>query len=309
MLYYISNVNSGGTDRIHCKEGDTLVTAKGCGVVAALAEIYPQLYLPLGDTEQYAGIVRRGEIPEIKDLSGFRTDALDAAEIGVTPAGSVQIVKLTHREDFERFYQIMGFKCQPEPIPAQTGAVILDGVINWTRIRIHQAEFLAAEPDGNWSEEFRRFTSVKANYLDALIILSSGDYSGIPAERFGYPQEEWHRLSYEIRKAHELTHFLCRRNYHDQISAIWDELVADAVGIVAALGRFDRSMEEVFLGVTPGGYTGGRLETYTDTPGELSPRICDVLREFEALYAENPGIEPFAFAELLEKRQSVLWAE
>ena len=283
-----------------------MVTAKGGGVVAALADIYPQLYLQLGDTEQYAAIVRRGEMPAVKDLSGFLTDALDEAEIGVTPAGSVQIVKLTHREDFERFYQIMGFKCKPEPIPPQTGAVILDGVINWTRIHARQEEFLAADPNGNWSEEFRRFTSVKSNYLDALVILSSGDYSGVPAERFGYSREEWRRLSYEIRKAHELTHFLCRRKYHEQINAVWDELVADAVGIVSALGRFDRGMEEVFLGVSPDGYTGGRLETYTDTPGELAPRICDVLREFESLC--QPGTEPFAFAELLEQKQAVLWA-
>ena len=287
------------------KEGGALVTANGCGVVAALAEIYPQLYLQLGDAEQYAAVVRRGEIPAVKDLSGFRTDELDAAEVGVTPAGSVQIVKLTHRSDFERFYQIMGYKCQPEPIPPQTGAVILDGVINWTRIRAHQAEFLAADPAGNWSEEFRQFTSVKSNYLDALVILSSGDYSGVPAERFGYAQDEWRRLSYEIRKAHELTHFLCRRKYHEQINAIWDELVADAVGIVSALGRFDRGMEEVFLGVTPDGYTGGRLETYTDSPGELSTRICEVLGKFETLY--QPGTEPFAFAELLEEQQAVLW--
>ncbi len=286
-----------------------MVEMTGMGVVASLAEVYPQLYLRLGDTEQYADVVRRGMIPEVRDVSHFQTDVLDEASVGVTSAGSVQIVQLTHRADFELFYQLMGFKCVPTAIPPQTGAVILDGVINWTKIRAHQAEFLSEEPDGNWSEEFQKFTSVKSNYLDALILLSSGNYSNVPAEQFGYSQEEWLRISYEIRKAHELTHFLCRRKYPEQKNAVWDELVADAVGIVSALGRFDPAMESVFLGVSSDGYIGGRLETYTETPEMLTPRICSVLQEFEKLYHANTVTDPFVFAELLESGQASLWGE
>lgn len=47
-----------------------------------------------------------------------------------------------------------------------------------------------------------------------------------------------------------------------------------------------RDLEELFLGITDGKYTGGRLENYTAEGtdlDELSAHIDTVLREFEAM--------------------------
>ena len=41
----------------------------------------------------------------------------------------------------------------------------------------------------------------------------------------------------------------------DQIDIVWDEIVADAAGIVAAFGMFDAQMEEKFLGIDRDTYT------------------------------------------------------
>ena len=68
----------------------------------------------------------------------------------------------------------------------------------------------------------------------------------------------------DIRKYHECTHFVCRRLYREKKDPVWDELVADAVGLYAAFGKYDISLAELFLGIKDGRYTGGRLENYLD---------------------------------------------
>ena len=61
--------------------------------------------------------------------------------------------------------------------------------------------------------EFRRFTSVKENYLDMLAVLSRGPYSHVDASAAGCSEDEWLTLSDTIRKYHELTHVICRKQY------------------------------------------------------------------------------------------------
>lgn len=236
-------------------------------VLAPVAEIYPQLYLTPGEegAKLFQGVVRRGEDAPAHSLDHFRGSPRDEVTTETTPAGDVMVITLGDRQDFELFLQIMANRCVPEEIPATQGASILDGVINWPKIRRHRVEYLAA--GGNplaWGEEFKRFTSDARNYRDALIILSTGPYSAVRSEETGLPEEEWLAASWRIRKAHECTHFICRRLFRDKINAVWDELVADAVGLYAAFGRYDLALAERFLGVSPDGYTGGRLENYAN---------------------------------------------
>lgn len=54
----------------------------------------------------------------------------------------------------------------------------------------------------------------------------------------------WIRASDDIRKYHELTHFVCRRLYPDLIDKVRDELIADAVGICAAFGEYRRDLKD-----------------------------------------------------------------
>ena len=41
-----------------------------------------------------------------------------------------------------------------------------------------------------WNAEFKDFTSHRENFKDALIVLSVGAYSGIPALRLGFTDKE-----------------------------------------------------------------------------------------------------------------------
>ncbi|MBQ4482873.1 MAG: hypothetical protein II966_06530, partial [Lachnospiraceae bacterium] len=231
-------------------------------VIATLADTYRQLYVAPGPgaKEKYLAIVEKGHEPETRDLSHFITSEKDSILTVQTLVGEVTVITLGNREDFVTFLQIMANRCEPVDIPDTQGASIIDGVINRRKIEQHMEGLSGPE----YNEEFRRFTADKRNFKDALIVLSTGPYSAIPAGRIGACDAEWITLSQKIRKYHECTHFICRRLYPDKKDAVWDELVADAVGIVAAFGKFDADMEKLFLGIEGDTYTGGRLENYAD---------------------------------------------
>ena len=287
------------------------LSLRGREVLPALAELYPQLYLTPGEegAELYKSVVLSGEDAPAHSLEHFLGSEEDSCLAEDTPAGKAAVITLRQRADFELFLQIMANRCQKVSIPRTQGAAILDGVINWTRIRSHKEEFLRADgPDADWGEEFRRFTSRGSNFKDALIVLSVGPYSAIPAKRAGFSEEDWLSASHIIRKTHECTHFLCRRLFPDKKDAVWDELVADAAGIYAALGRYDRTLAELFLGVDGKGYTGGRLENYVDGPEDrterldaLAVKVHRTLCRFEGIIASLGEVSPYEAAIRLEE--------
>ena len=262
-------------------------------ILEQLAADYPQLYLnPDIDTQEaYRRVVLRGEEPEAKSLAHYRGDPADREEVMETPAGSVRVVTLGNRQDFElALRSLMAAKDGPlTPIPASQGAAMLT-VFNWPRIHAHLALF----PEEERAAEFKRFTAVRENYIDMLVVLSRGPYSGVPASAVGCTEDEWLALSDTIRRYHELTHVICRKLYPGDIAPIRDELVADAVGLYAACGRVDPEMEKRFLGIRDGRYTGGRLDNYTDAPEKLAAPVCAALERIRVLVDANPDAEPFA---------------
>ena len=311
--------------------------------VGTLAEIYPQLYLDPDKfgIDDYKKTVLRGERPDVRDLSHFASDPRDTLEHVKTPAGEVLVLTLYNRHDFEIFVRcMMAAKEGPKrPVPASMGASTLVA-FNWPRINAHKEAFMRKQREAgvlfpDWAAEFKRFREVKENYTDTFIVLSHGPYSNVSADdvnkalkdelmrdcgRFGdeaarkaalFSEEEWIEKSDSIRKYHELTHFVCRRLYPDKIDAVWDELVADAAGIYAAFGRYHRRLEELFLGITDGRYTGGRLENYLKDGEDikaLAYRISEVLREFEKLSENAAEADIFDHMLMLEDKQEELWS-
>lgn len=271
-------------------------------ILAALASDYPLLYLnpDVDAQETYRRVVLRGEEPEAKSLAHYTGDAHDRMETVDTPAGPVRVVTLGNRQDFELVMRgLMAAKNGPKaPIPESQGAAMLT-VFNWSRIHTHLARF----PEKEQSAEFKRFTSVKENYLDRLVVLSRGPYSDVSAETFGCAEDEWLALSDTIRRYHELTHVICRWLYPDDIDPIRDELIADAVGLYAAYGRFDPETEKLFLGIRDGQYVGGRLENYTDEPEKLACRVSKQLERIKSIVDAHTGAEPFALIPSLMKAE------
>ena len=242
--------------------------------IEKLAQRYPQLLLPIREgerqTEEYQNAVLGG-----KPLEG-EPDFVCPEEIELsvcdTPAGRAETVYFGRREDFVHAYRALAYRCEPADIPDSVGAGYIGGLINWKKIRDHRDEYLAAGGE-DWEEEFGRFTSERRNYRDSLILLSGGDYSNLSAESVGLPADEWTRKSLAIRKYHELTHFVCRALYPDNVDALRDEVIADAIGLTAAFRRYDTALAARFLGVEGDGFReGGRLSHYVKD-GELSAAV------------------------------------
>ena len=272
------------------------------GVIAALAAEYPQLSLnpDVDAQETYRRVVLRGGEPETRSLAHYRGSEFDRLETVDTPAGPVRVVTLGDRRDFELAVRdLMAAKNGPlAPIPESQGAAMLT-VFNWPRIRAHLADFPAEEQ----AAEFRRFTAVKENYLDMLVVLSRGPYSGVSATAMGLTESEWLADSDTIRRYHELTHVICRRSYPEDVDPVRDELIADAVGLYAAYGRFDPEMEALFLGVKDGRCVGGRLENYADDPAKLAGQVGTALDRIKQVIDALSGAEPFALIGALIKRE------
>ena len=261
-------------------------------VLERLAADYPQLYLnPDTDSQEaYRRVVLRGEEPERKSLTHYRGDPADREELTKTPVGSVRVVTLGNRKDFElALRSLMAAKDGPlTPIPASQGAAMLT-VFNWPRIHAH----LALYPEEERAAEFKRFTAVRENYADMLVLLSRGPYSHVDAAAVGETEAAWLEHSDTIRRYHELTHVICRRLCPGDVAPIRDELVADAVGLYAAYGCFDPETEKLFLGIRDGRYVGGRLGNYTDAPESLTEAVCDALERVRATIDNQTETEPF----------------
>ena len=262
-------------------------------VLEHLAADYLQLYLnPDTDSQEaYRRVVLRGETPQTKSLAHYRGDRADRDEIADTPAGCVRVVTLGNRQDFElALRSLMAAKDGPlTPIPESQGAAMLT-VFNWPRIHAH----LALYPEEERAAEFKRFTAVRENYVDMLVLLSRGPYSHVDAAAVGETEAAWLEHSDTIRRYHELTHVICRSIYPGDVAPIRDELVADAVGLYAAYGCFDPETEKLFLGIRDGRYVGGRLGNYTDIPEALTGAVCAALERIRAMREAEEGTEPFS---------------
>ncbi|MDO5440363.1 MAG: hypothetical protein Q4F12_02365 [Erysipelotrichaceae bacterium] len=240
---------------------------------------YPQILMPIKkgikDSEEYKNVVLRGEDCPYKDT--FSRNPLDKLESVITPVGEVEVLSLIDRDDFIHAVRALGNKCEPVDVPDSTGAVAIFGLNNWEKVR-----------------------AGKDNYKDSFIILSSGNYSNVTCDMvneitnndYSLTKDSWRDKSITIRKYHELTHFVMRKKYPEDIKAIRDELIADSVGIISAFGKLDERLLKLFLGVESDTYRkGGRLENYEGGSIEHIPDIIKQIDHLKELFNDNNDID------------------
>jgi hypothetical protein len=138
-----------------------------------------------------------------------------------------------------------------------------------------------------------------------MILLSDGPYSAVPASHTPYSQEEWRSISRQIRKYHELTHFICRRQFPEKKHPLWDEILADCMGLLFATGKYDLTLAQAFLGIQNGVYIGGRLENYLDAPvdAQTTAWVTNVMQTLSRRCEteQKAGNAGFALLEILER--------
>lgn len=252
--------------------------------VSNLSKQYPQLLIPITEnarqTALYRDAVMRGQpICREPDFIGSSEDSYTVEK---TPVGEIGILCFGNRQDFEHALCSLAYRCEPREIPASVGAYYIGGLPNWEKIHKHKQEYL--ESGGvDWNGEFRRFTAEKANYTDSLILLSTGYYSNIQPDEIGLSPEDWKTKSLEIRKHHELTHFIYRKSYPGDIDVIRDEVLADYIGIKQAFGTYIREYAELFLGIKGGEVRRGARILHYVSEDELIAAIRKACFWMEAL--------------------------
>jgi hypothetical protein len=275
-------------------------------VFTALRRHFIQLRFPIragiSDEDGYRQATRRG-IFEAADA--YASEALSLERPGLlqlsihpTIAGHVPLLIVGHRGDFVRLVQAFSERNEPKAVLDSMGACIVKGLNNWSRIHERRAEWMRAnggDADG-WAAEFQRLIPQKELYQDGFIILSRGPYSAIPARDVGMDEAEWLERSLAIRREHELTHYFTLRAFKTIRNNVFDELIADFVGLARAFGAYRADLALRFLGLEayPEFRAGGRLEVYRGKP-PLSDEAWAVARTLAVHGARN--LETLANAE------------
>lgn len=244
-----------------------------------LAKTYPQIVIPIKEgiskTEEYKDIALRGK--ESKYPITFSLSELDSFETVKTKMGDVNIITMYKREDFIHMVRCLGNKCEPVIVPDSTGAMAIFGLNNWDKVR-----------------------QGLDDYKDSIIVLSSGNYSNVSCDdvkkvsagEINLTIDEWTNKSIIIRKYHEITHFVMRKEYPNDIKAIRDELIADMIGLKAAFGYYDQRLAKLFLGIENKEYRkGGRLENYCDNYLEEIPSILKMIDNLSKISNNHQNYE------------------
>jgi len=290
--------------------------ARSGGVLPALQKRIVQLEFPveegISQTEDYRAATRRGEFPSAGSTRPLVLRHPERITLFVHPtvAGSVPIVVAGDRADFETLVQACASRNEPEVVPDSMGACIVTGLNNWDRVHRHREEWSKDRPDASeddWSAEFRRMIPQKALYQDRFIILSSGPYSGVPAESVGADPDAWREKSLRIRLEHECTHYFTYRLLGSMRNNLIDEIMADFAGLVLNFGTYRSDLALRFLGLEdyPKYRQGGRMQNYLGKP-PLSVEGFEILKKL--VFAAIGNLQRFDDAQPDRAKERVAFA-
>jgi hypothetical protein len=253
--------------------------ARADGVFSCLKQRLVQFHFPIqagiSASADYQAATKRGHRPdELHSATGLALaePALLQLEVCATPAGRIPVLFTPVRADFVILVQALAFRNEPQALPASMGATIIGGLNNWDRIHRYRRQWEDEHPlnkgEAAWKEEFQRLSARKELYQDRLIVLSGGPYSGVAARQLALDDNVWGTMSLQLRREHEITHYLTRRVFGSMRNNLLDEILADYRAIVATLGHFRADWLLTFLGLEsfPDRRPGGRLENYLGVP-------------------------------------------
>lgn len=277
---------------------DYVTDACARGVLTVLQERFVQLRCPVrpgisGDAD-YRAATRQGRFERAAAYTpGLGLAHPEGMLLSIVPtmAGRVPVLVVGDRADFERVVQALTSRNEPAPVPLSMGACMVSGLINWDRVQRHRDAWQRASPaagEAAWSEEFTRLAAQKALYQDRLIILARGPYSGVEPGPDGESPDAWLARSLVIRQGHECAHYFTWRVFGTIRTHVFDELLADFVGLVRAYGRYSARIARRCLGIEGARATGasGRLDNYRGHP-PVSPEAFAVLEVLARTATDN----------------------
>jgi hypothetical protein len=235
---------------------DLLATSGPDAWFTELQQQLPQLLLPqvhgVSQSDAYKAAVLRGEPIKAELLmSSLPWELPQELEMGIAehPCGAMPVLRTTSWADFQRLVRALAHRCEPVPLADGVHAQAISGLIHWGLIR-----------------RFGRQARAK------LIVLHEAPYGSVPAHQLPWDLSEaaWCKRSGDLRLEHELTHMATKRVLGQMRINLLDELIADAMGMLKAMGRYSAEVFGRCLGVDPSDspQPNGRWTSYV---GELNP--------------------------------------
>ncbi|MBO6204954.1 MAG: hypothetical protein J6O13_15645 [Selenomonas sp.] len=132
-------------------------------------------------------------------------------------------------------------------------------------------------------------TQAEPIYRQRVLLLNRAPYSNIPAEDLNLSAEDWLERSRCLRLRHECSHYETLRLLGGMRNHALDEILADALGQLAAFGRFDADRQRLFFGLEKGQDScNGRLSFYCQQVSlEERPKIyCAVDKILDSVACE-----------------------
>lgn len=221
-----------------------------------LREGFPQLWLPTAEGQRqspdYQRLVLRGEAPteEVRARAPALRDPEGLSiSLEENPCGAMPVLRVRDREDFLFLLHALAHHGEPVKVGEGVHAQALGGVIHWGIVHAEGPRARAR-----------------------LILLHHSPYGSVPASEVPgeWSEEGWSEASDALRLEHELTHQATKALLGEMRINLLDELVADTMGMIHALGFFDAELFRKCLGARPDGTAipGARLPTYTAGLGE-----------------------------------------
>ncbi len=173
----------------------------------------------------------------------FQWENRDALKISFaqTLGGRLPVIATESHRDFRQMEALMGAREEARELPLTVNAFTLEA----------RAESI---------------------FRHRVLLLNYAPYSNIPAEKLGLPEREWLERSHRLRMRHESAHYETLRLFGGMQNHALDEILADALGQIAAFGDFNADRQRIFFGLTKGGDTcTGRLSFYMQ---KVQPEEC-----------------------------------
>ncbi|MBI9097569.1 MAG: hypothetical protein JEY91_03780 [Spirochaetaceae bacterium] len=269
------------------------------GTFSSLKKRLPQLNFPIREKistlEYYRSATLKGTpVQDIPEAIGLILEDPDKLQLSMheSQAGKIPVIIAENRNDFISLVQALSAKNEPLEIPDSMGAIMIAGLNNWDRINCLKSVWMNNNPNDfmglKWDAEFKRIIADKRLYQDRFIILSSSPYSGVAPSELQLSEKKWAELSLIIRREHECTHYFTKRILGSMENHLHDEIIADYMGITAAIGHFRSDWFLRFLGLEnfPEYRNGGRLENYC-LNAKLSEDAYALLQTIAVKAAQN----------------------
>ena len=194
--------------------------------------------LPLADenfVSDWREVEKFDAIKFLENLCGtkfnFDWQNVDAIKISFiqTLAGKLPTIYSENHADFEALASFLSGKSEIKKLPETVNAFTIPAKIRGVRHKV--------------------------------ILLNKASYSNISADKLNLDAEDWLKKSAVIRRRHESAHYETLRLFGGMKNHALDEILADAVGQVAAFGNFSANRQRIFFGLN-NGICNGRLNFY-----------------------------------------------